>query len=243
MKLYFFIILLFLASVTAADLPELRDFVTDQANILSPEEEAALSQLAKEIEQETSVEVAIVTIESLEDLTIEQYAVELFEEAGIGKEDVDNGLLILIVPSERKYRIEVGFGLEGVLPDIRAREIGVNVLVPYFRNEQYGEGLFEVLKVVKGHVSEDETVISEYNAKYSQSRGGSSIRLWIYLFFFILFIISSFGRKRRGGFFFVPLLLPGGGGFSGGSGGFGSSGFGGFSGGGMSGGGGFSGGW
>ena len=221
-------------------IPQLNDFVTDDAGILTPEEENSIFLLAKEVEQKTSVEIAIVTVNSLEGLNIEQYAVEIFEKNGIGKEDVDNGLLILIVPSERKYRIEVGYGLEGVLPDIKAREIGVNTLEPYFKNEKYGEGIYEAIKVIKGYIEQDESVISEYQSRY-EVREESSGWKWIY-FIILVLIILSFFRKRKG-FFFFPVFFPTTrGGFSGGTGGFGSSGFGGF-GGGLSGGGGFSGGW
>ena len=102
-KLIFFTFLFIIpiSLVSSQNYPNLRNFVTDNANIIDDASEAQLISLAQQIEQTTTVEIAIVTVNSLENLDIETYAVELFEKAGIGKKDIDNGLLILIAPNER----------------------------------------------------------------------------------------------------------------------------------------------
>ncbi len=108
------LILLFLSPpACAVNYPQLQGFVTDNANMIDPAYAYDISQLAAKIEQETTVEIAVVTIESLEGESMEMYAVKLFEQAGIGKKDKDNGLLILVAKEEREYRFEVGYGLEG----------------------------------------------------------------------------------------------------------------------------------
>src|SRR3989338_530960 len=160
-----FSIMLF--SAAAVTYPKLTDFVTDNANIIDPEYEQQILNLAKAIEQNTTAEIAVVTVSSLEGLPIETYAVELFKQAGIGKKDLDNGLLILIAPNEREYRIEVGYGLEGTIPDLRAREIGTNIFVPNFRNNDYGKGIYDALAVIGGYLGNDEEVISKYHAAYA----------------------------------------------------------------------------
>lgn len=226
--------------VYAVDYPKLTNFVTDNADII--DDEAALADLARLIEQQSTVEIAIVTVPSLEGLDINTYAVELFEREGIGKKDIDNGLLILIAIQERKYRVEVGFGLEGVIPDIEARNIGEKVMAPHFRQGNFDEGLRQGLTVIQALVTNNTEVISKYRMQY-RSAPGSRFLAFIPLIFLILIVISmigvmrSRGASRRVGFF--PIFIGGyGGGYRGG-GGFGG-GFGGF-GGGFSGGGGFGG--
>jgi len=118
--------------------------------------------------------------------------VELFEKAGIGKKDIDNGLLILVAPNERKYRIEVGFGLEGLIPDIEARQIGVKILEPYFKQDRFGEGLTEALIVIGGFITNNEEVISKYKSTYATRRRSGNTFSSIVNIIFILFVLSSF---------------------------------------------------
>jgi len=148
LMLFTFIFILSISLVSSQSYPNLRNFVTDNANIIDDVSEAQLNSLAQQIEQTTTVELAIVTVNSLENLDIETYAVELFEKAGIGKKDIDNGLLILIAPNERRYRIEVGFGLEGTITDLDSRQIGVKALEPFFKNGEFGKGLIQATLVI-----------------------------------------------------------------------------------------------
>ncbi len=227
--------------VLAVQYPKLDGFVTDQANVISPEHRSAIESLAKRIEQNTTAEIAVVTVSSLEGIDIDTYAVELFEKAGIGKRDVANGLLMLVAPNERRFRIEVGYGLEGVITDAAAMKIGNNILVPHFKNNEFGTGIYDAVVVIAAHIEGNEEIISKYRSVYvtgKSSYGPSSI---VFLIIMILFLLASVGSGRRSGIGFFPVFIGGfGGGYS--RGGFGGSGFGGF-GGGMSGGGGFSGGW
>jgi uncharacterized protein len=235
------IFLLLISSVYAIDYPKLKEFVTDNADLISMEDEQKIIEIAKKIEQETSVEIAIVTINSLEGLDKETYALELFEQAGIGKKDKDNGLLILIAIEEREYRVEVGYGLEGLIPDSSKVTIGTRVLEPNFKQDEFGKGIYESLIVIQDILEGEGEILSRYKSTYTTKRRGVSPVTYAYLIFFVISMISGlFGKKgRRRGFLFFPLIIPGGG-WNGGTGGFGSSGFGGF-GGGISGGGGFGG--
>jgi uncharacterized protein len=160
------IILLFLLPiVSAVNYPQLTGFVTDNANMIDPEYEAKITQLAEKIEKETTVEIAVVTIESLEGETREMYAVHLFERAGIGKKDKDNGLLILVAKQEREYRFEVGYGLEGIITDSMKVNIGERIIVPNFRNGEYGKGIYESMLIVEELLKGNEEVISDYESK------------------------------------------------------------------------------
>jgi len=176
-------------------------------------------------------------------LTKEQYAVKLFERWGIGKKGKDNGVLILVSPQERVWKIETGYGLEGVLPDIIASEIGRKVMVPYFKKGEFGKGLLAGTWVVASRIAKEYNVTLDVKGKpqslppVSSSPGRSILSTILTLLFFI-FIFGT----RMGLFGFLFLGRPGywGGGHAG-TGGFGG-GFGGF-GGGFSGGGGAGGSW
>ncbi|KAF5415409.1 MAG: hypothetical protein C5S48_05725 [Candidatus Methanogaster sp.] len=228
--------------VASADYPQLAGFVTDDADMIDPNYEAKITELAKNIEAATTVEIAVVTVESLEGESKEMYAVKLFEQAGMGKKDKDNGLLILVAKQERKYRFEVGYGLEGVITDSMKVNIGDRIITPNFKNGEYGKGIYESMIIIQGLLEGDEEVISEYSMNNQGSTGTSSGGLGVVVFFiFIIAILILIGQRGRGrGHMYSGGVGGFGGGMSGG-GGF-SGGFGGF-GGGMSGGGGFGGGW
>ncbi len=247
MKKYILILLtlLFLSpAACAVNYPQLRGFVTDNANMIDPAYANNIAQLAAKIEQETTVEIAVVTIESLEGESKEMYAVKLFEQAGIGKKDKDNGLLILVAKQEREYRFEVGYGLEGTITDSMKVNIGDRIIVPNFKNGEYGKGIYEAMLVIEDLLQGNEEVISKYKMSQTQSQ---EIPAWIQFIFFGIFILfgilSTMGRRRNGGGYYGHSGGFGGGfgggGFGGGSGG----GFGGGFGGGGSGGGGFGGKW
>ena len=239
------ILLSALSVVAAVDYPQLTGFVTDDADMIDAVYESKITKLAEKIEGATTVEIAVVTVESLEGESKEMYAVKLFERAGIGKKDKDNGLLILVAKQERKYRFEVGYGLEGVITDSMKVNIGDRIITPNFKNGEYGKGIYESMLVIEGLLEGDEEVISEYSMNDQGSTGTSSRGIGTLIFFIFiiaLLILTSVGRRGGGrGYMYYGGVGGFGGGMSGG-GGFGGGGFGGF-GGGMSGGGGFGGGW
>lgn len=161
--LFFVLLLVFTTSVAFAQVPTLQKYVNDNANVLSSSDIARINALAADIEENLTVQVAVLTIDSTEPITIEQYAVEVFEKNGIGYEDTDNGILIVAAIDDRKWRIEVGYGLEPVINDAKAGLIGRTYLVPAFQEERYGDGLYDavsaIYKVIQN--SGDTSFISE----------------------------------------------------------------------------------
>lgn len=91
-------------------------------------------------------------------MSVEEYAVKLFEKWGIGKKGTDNGLLILVSKNDREYKIETGYGLEGTITDARASRIGRNILEPNFKREEYGNGLYEAVLEIKGLVEKEPNI-------------------------------------------------------------------------------------
>ncbi len=268
MKWTWFLILMLtmlIPAASAVSYPAVSGFVTDNANMIDQTYDAKITQLALDIEKESTVEIAVVTIDSLEGESIEMYAVNLFEKWGIGKKDKDNGLLILVAKQEREYRFEVGYGLEGTITDSMKVNIGDRIIVPNFRNGDYGKGIYESMLVVKELVKGNPEVVSQYsmkqggqsdNIQFSGSGidafAGLFVILFVLVVIFIIFIAimnasytGNTSWRRRGTYRNTPVILPdfgwrmGGGGFGGG--GFGGGG--GHSGGGFGGGfGGFGGG-
>jgi uncharacterized protein len=123
------------ASVPPEILPRLTGRVVDEAELLSPAEEAALGQRSAALEARTTDQLVVATMPSLHGRSIEAVARALGSQWGIGQEDKDNGVLILVAPSERRVRIEVGYGLEPILTNARAQEIIDRDMLP-----QFGEG-------------------------------------------------------------------------------------------------------
>lgn len=137
----FFLVVLLTGVARAQDFPSPTGFVNDYAGLLSPEGKAQLENRLVRLERETSAEVAVVTVVSLEGDSIEDYAASLFKEWGIGKKDKDNGVLFMVALTERKTRIEVGYGLEAVLTDGRAGRILDNKVLTNFREGDYEAGI------------------------------------------------------------------------------------------------------
>jgi uncharacterized protein len=144
-----------LASSAAAGFPpKPQRYVNDYAAVLDDGARDGLESAVRALERETSVELAVVTVASLDGLTVEDYATRLFELWGIGKKGKDNGLLVLVAPAERKLRIEVGYGLEGTVPDGLAGSIVRAEFLPRFKAGDYPGGILagvtRLMAVVRG---------------------------------------------------------------------------------------------
>lgn len=238
-KLILFGILLLIANTLSAQpkIPELKQYANDFTNTISSSQISQLSQELKKFDDATSNQIILLIIPTLDGYPLEMYANEIAEKNKIGTKENDNGILFLVVKNDRKMRIEVGYGLEGALPDALASSIIRNEVAPYFKRDDYTSGVFAGLSAI----------ISATKGEYTNNRkqrdtdedGGFP---WGFLVFIIVFLV--FGRNRGGLGALLLLSALGGGGRS--SGGFGGGGFsgGGFSGGGGGfGGGGASGGW
>jgi len=129
--------------------------VLDQANILSDGTRSRLETLSREVDRATTAEIAVVTVSSLDGASIEQYANQLFNEWGIGKRGVNNGVLILVAPNERRIRIEVGYGIEPLLSDGLCGDIIADYAVPAFKEGDFENGIVtsaeEIARVIRAH--------------------------------------------------------------------------------------------
>jgi uncharacterized protein len=231
------------AALAAPTFPPLTGRVVDQAGLLDPAREAALSARLEALEAKTSSQVVVATLVSLQGYEIEEYGYQLGRAWGIGEKGRNTGVLLIVAPNERKVRIEVGYGLEGALTDALASKIIEAAILPRFRAGDFAGGIEagagEIIAIL-----EDPT-IAEQRAKELSRPPEAEIP--IDLIIFIVFILVFFvlpalsrrrGFRRHGG----PVVLPpvvfhdwndrggrsggwgGGGGFSGGGGSFGGGG-------------------
>lgn len=243
----FLIVLVTCSTIDALDTPPLRGRVNDYAGVMSPSQVKSLEAQLAQFEQETGHQVAVLTIPTLNGAAIEDFGIHVAESWKIGKKGFDNGVILLVAVKDRKLRIEVGYGLEGVLPDVTAKRIISDYIVPHFRTQDYAGGIITgidaILKVIK-----NEPLPESARKKNSNpgSEWNSLVMLAITFGVLGLMGFASAGRRRnqiwatRGRRY--PPNYWGGGGFGGG--GFGGGGGGGFSGGGGGfGGGGASGSW
>jgi uncharacterized protein len=257
-SLFHFIVLsLFLAAITSQaeiTLPEKPlNHVVDLAGIVNDNIEANLNRYLLELEQKTSAQMVVLTINSLEGRSLEDFSLTVAHEKWkLGQKDKDNGVLLLVVLQEKKYRFEIGYDLEGILPDSLVGSIGRNYLVPYFRKGDYSTGIFAAtLSVIREIASDAGVEISGMPVLRSRAplpykgvqRKKPTILGTIFTILFFLGLVYLFIRHPRLLLLLLMFSMMGGGrrGGWGGGGGFGGS-FGGGGGGGF-GGGGASGGW
>jgi uncharacterized protein len=149
----FVIPVFFVSAYTSPGKPEGR--VSDFARIFTAEQKSLLETRVAEYARPAGLEMAVVTVSSLEGETIESYAVRLFEEWGIGKEMSDNGVLLLVAPNEREVRIEVGYGLEQYLTDAESSYIIRTVIVPAFASGDYFSGIGAGIDAIESAVNAD----------------------------------------------------------------------------------------
>lgn len=205
MKLGFAVALLLWLGVTQAapTFPPLTGRVVDEAGLLSPSVREAITAELAAHETATSNQVVVVTLSSLQGYSIEEYGYQLGRHWGIGQAERDNGVLLIVVPTERKVRIEVGYGLEGILTDALSHDIIQNRILPRFRQQQYEMGITEgvtgVLAVLQGSYMPVSKAKRQSQSQSQDLRVGTFISL--FMFFLIVGEISSHwlrGRLRSG---------------------------------------------
>lgn len=184
-----------LAAQTA--IPEPSGYVNDFATVIPDELQVQLESELRSFDEETSVEIAVVTVPSLGGDTIEGYAIRLFEEWGIGKKDVDNGVLLLLTIEERDVRIEVGYGMEPYVTDGLAGRILDGSVLPGLRAGNYGDGLAAGARALTQSIRESEYVPGDVRPRKAVEIGGSRFYTLIGLAFASLYAASYMARTRE----------------------------------------------
>ena len=236
------------AATTIPPKPTTNIYVQDYAKVLSPQTIANINAYSTAIDRKTTAQITVVTIPTLDGASLEDYSLELFRQWGIGNKEKNNGVLLLVVVNDRQSRIEVGYGLEGVLPDGLTGRIQGSSMLPLFKQGNYDQGIWN------GYGNIATSVLKEYNltpkdlnvqnvqnvqnvratTPTQSSNALDELPWWTKALLIIGFVILMIvDQMFFGGMIFRTLLIlfmRGGG--RGGGGGFGGGGFGGGSGGG-----------
>jgi len=223
--------------------PKPKGLVNDFAGVVSPAYREKIAAVAGELLQKTGVPVVVATLPDIGGAEYNEYANRLYNAWGIGKKGQDKGVLIFVAVKERKMRIETGYGVEGILPDGLVGEIRDRYIIPYLKEDKFGEGLYAGTLAVAQVIAKNAGV--ELSGRMPEAPTEEKDSGFVILpIIFILFMLMAVSRRRGGSWlFFLPFFFGAGGGHGARYGGLGGSfggfggGFGGF-GGGMSGGGG-----
>jgi len=226
------------------------NYVNDFAHVLSPQTTAELNDICRQLDEKARAKVAVVTINTLDGRDVESYATELFKQWGLGSKGSDRGVLILLAVTDHKYRTEVGYGFESILPDGKVGGFGREA-VPLLKQGDYSGAVRLITLRVADVIAQDAGVqlTGERAPVAREPRPRLSLRGLVLIIIVVIVVLATPLRKVL---FWWLLFNSGsrlGGGYrsggwgSGGFGGSGGGGFGGFGGGGVSGGGGASGSW
>jgi uncharacterized protein len=223
-------------------------YVSDFAGVIDAQSKAELENYCTRVEQQTGAEIALVTIGSLEGEPVEDVANTIFRAWGVGKKGKNEGILLLLVVKDRRDRLEVGYGLEPLLPDGFDGEV-LRAMRPALRQNQYGEALRAAAATIGSRIAQSKGVVLDTTLRRQIRAPESRSIPWPLILLGIFFLFALMRRGGGGGGGFLPGVILGsmigggrGGGGGGGFGGGDSGGFGGF-GGGDSGGGGASSDW
>jgi len=245
------------SAALALDFPPLTGRVVDQAGVMSADSRSAVEAKLKDLEDKSGIQLVVATVKSLQGSDIETYANQLFRAWKLGQAQKNNGVLLLVAPTEHKVRIEVGYGLEGTLTDALSSVIISSAIVPRFKSNDYSGGIERgvdgIISVLNGDTTDWQPKVEVRQDSPAQVFN-ALFPIMFFLFFILIFRFlvgpmrgtpSGHYVRRNGQLVFVPYTgssWSSGSGWSGGGGGFSSGG--GFSGGGgSSGGGGASGSW
>ena len=201
-------------------------YVQDHAGVLTASTRKQLNALGEQLQQKTKAQVVIVTVKSLGGVPPEEFALEIMRKWGVGDKQLKNGVVLLVATQDRKSRIEVGYGLEGALPDAKTGRIQDTYMIPYFKNNDFQQGIINGYAALLQETAKEygQTIDFEKKTRAAPAPSNTSFSLFdgigliIILLFVILWIVLKILRRFFGG----------GGGFGGGGywggGGFGDGG-------------------
>ncbi len=247
-KLFFLLLIFFSLNAFADDIPGYSSYVNDYAGVITEKDKASMESVAKEVEDKTGAQIAVLTVKSMAPYaSIEDFGMAVAEKWKVGQKDKDTGIIIILAMEERKVRIEVGYGLEGIFNDARTGRILDNTILPYFRGGDFSAGLRRGMFKIADTIGTEMDVELDERAKMQDNSFTESLCLLLFFIIFVSIFVLMIRRmnnaKRTGRRYYgssFGAMYPGYGHGRGSFGGFssrGCGGFGGFGGGGFGGGG------
>src|SRR5574344_420579 len=144
-------------------------YVNDFADVISPKNKGIMQGYIKDLQEKTGAEVTVVTLKSLDDYPIEDVGLAIGRTWGVGQKGKNNGLLVIVAPVDRKMRIEVGYGLEGIINDAKAGEVRDEYMIPYFKKSDYSEGITNGTVKLVNEIAKGYNVTIKPNSRYTVS--------------------------------------------------------------------------
>src|SRR5574344_194540 len=188
-------------------------YVNDFADVISPKNKGIMQGYIKDLQEKTGAEVTVVTLKSLEGYPIEDVGLAIGRAWGVGQKGKNNGIVVLVAPNDHKLRIEIGYGLEGIITDSMAGRIRDNYMIPYFRNNDYNKGItagtLEIIKEVANGYNIDLGVVNPYPAQNDSSSDDFDFLCILFLFFvplllsFSAFVMNGFRYGWSWDYFFT----------------------------------------
>jgi uncharacterized protein len=216
----FAVLLLATAVAAAAEVPFLTGRVTDNAEVLSDGTRRSLTALLKAHEDSTGNQIVVLTVPTLNGEGIEEYALRVFETWKLGQKGKDNGVLVVVVPNDRRMRIEVGYGLEGTLTDSLAGSIIRNVMTPLFKKGDYNSGIEAGVKAILALLEKGKKPVVDESAEHAPQTSSDfkidapdmpiTMRILMGAFIFgIIGLFTAMGIITPGaGWFLYFFLIP-----------------------------------
>ena len=199
-------------SFAAFEVPKLKTRILDQANLIDAASKQKINQLLAGHEKASSNQVIVVTLKDLQGYSVEQAGVEMGRAWGVGQKEQNNGIVLILAQAERKVRIEVGYGLEGVMTDAVSATIIQEYILPRFKTGDFSGGLLVGTQAIVAALGGE--VIAPV-AKSRKSGDGSGLPSIIFMFIFIAFAamgrIGGRGGRGRSSLWLLPLMILGGG--------------------------------
>ena len=249
-KLTFFLLIFLALSAFADDIPGYSGYINDYAGVISEKDKASMEDVAKEVEEKTGAQIAVLTVRTMDPYTsIDDFSMAVAEKWKVGEKGKDTGAIIVLAMEERKIRIEVGYGLEGILNDAKVGRILDNNIIPYFRGGDFSAGLRRGMFKIADIIGTEMNVELDERTKMQDNTFTERLCMLIFFIIFVSIFLMMIrrmknakrtGRKYYGNSFgamypgyghsrgsFGGFSSRGCGGFGGGFGGFGGGGFGG----------------
>lgn len=196
-------------SAFAGSIPELTGRVVDNAGILSPQQIQEIARKSYELEQTTGIQLAVLTIPSLNGQSIDVFATEVAQSWGLGNKDRDDGILITMALKERMLRIDVGYGLNPVLTATKTGIIRREYMNPYFKAGDYARGLEKGIDAIAGYVCEDENIKTDIDKKAEKEESSGNLFLNLLPILIFVFIATTGSGIGPFGLWWIYCLLTG----------------------------------
>lgn len=199
------LIFMLLFSITAKASPQIPSstpykYINDYSNIITNNYSEKIVSIGRELENKTGSQAVIVVVDSTEGVPIEDYSIKLFRDWGIGESEKDNGLLILVAVKDRSWRVEVGRGLEGVIPDALSNRVMESLAKPSFEDGNYGDGILNSYSTFADYIAKDYGVTLDKSLNISLPKETSSnptINKFVLFGFLALILLDIFLNKGR----------------------------------------------